>query len=88
MQYQTLRGLLVQERGAAGLSQLELAMRLGRPQSFVSKYERGERRLDLVEFLEVVRALRADPHRILRLVEDPSGESEAMDAVALRKRRR
>jgi hypothetical protein len=38
---------------------------LKRPQSFVSKYERGERRLDVIEFGEVARALGIDPIRIL-----------------------
>ena len=33
---------------------------LGRPQSFISKYENGERRLDFVEVLEIAAALRAD----------------------------
>ena len=41
----------------------------GRPQSFVSKYERGERRLDLIEFLEVARALSLDPARVIQELE-------------------
>ena len=40
-------------RKAAGVTQVELAERLGKPQSFVSKVERGERRLDVIEFCEV-----------------------------------
>ncbi len=63
---QTLRALLVEGRKAAGLTQQDLAARLGRPQSFVSKYERGERRLDVVEFLEVADALGIDPARTIR----------------------
>ena len=51
--YDRLRKLLVQARTAAGLTQANLAEQLNRPQSFVSKYERGERRLDVVELLEV-----------------------------------
>jgi len=51
--YARLCHLLVEARQAAGLTQVELAERLCRPQSFVSKYESGERRLDVVEFLEV-----------------------------------
>lgn len=61
-----LRNLLAQERKAAGLTQAELAARLERPQSFVSKYERGERRLDVIEFGEVARAIGLDPLRFLR----------------------
>ena len=49
--------LLWQKRKKAGLSQVEVARRLGRSQSFVSKYESGELRLDLVELNEVCRVL-------------------------------
>jgi len=41
----------------AGLTQEEVAKRLGRPQSFVSKYETGERRLDILELRGVLAAL-------------------------------
>ncbi len=44
---------------------MALAKKLGRPQSFVSKFERGERRLDVIEFLEVAKALGVDPARII-----------------------
>lgn len=49
--------LLREKRRTAGLSQLELAKRLGRSQSFVSKYESGELRLDLVELNIICQAL-------------------------------
>jgi transcriptional regulator with XRE-family HTH domain len=49
--------LLREKRKGAGLSQIELATRLGRSQSFVSKYESGELRLDLVELNLICRAL-------------------------------
>ena len=52
-------------RHAAGLTQVQLAKKLGRPQSFISKVEQGERRLDVIEFLEVARALKTDPRRLL-----------------------
>jgi transcriptional regulator with XRE-family HTH domain len=48
------------------LTQAQLAQRLKRPQSFVAKYEAGERRIDVVEFLQIADALRADPCAILR----------------------
>ena len=51
---------LVRARGEAGLSQAALAARLGKPASFVGKYELGERRLDAVELMVVVRALGLD----------------------------
>lgn len=52
----TLLRLLRSIRTEAGLPQQELAARLGRPQSYVSKYETGERRLDVLELREVCRA--------------------------------
>ena len=64
--YQKFRELLVDARKKAGVTQAELSGRLKRPQSFVSKYERGERRLDVVEFGEVAKALGIDPLRFLR----------------------
>lgn len=50
---QVLLELLKAIRSEAGLKQAELAQRLGVPQSFVSKYETGERRLDLLEVHQV-----------------------------------
>lgn len=55
--YDQFRALLAESRKRAGLTQVELAEKLARPQSYVSKYERGERRLDVVEFLEVAKAI-------------------------------
>jgi len=52
---------LVDLRKAQGVSQVELARRLGKTQQFVSLVERKDRRLDIVEFLVWVRALGADP---------------------------
>lgn len=53
----TLRVLLRQARLDAGLTQEYLAQKLNQPQSFVSKYESGERRLDILELREVCTAL-------------------------------
>ena len=60
-----LQNLLADHRRSAGLTQADLAGRLSRPQSFVSKYETGERRLDVIEFLEVTKALAVDPAMVL-----------------------
>ncbi len=67
--YARFRRLLAEARRAAGLTQVELARKLGRPQSFVSKFEGGERRLDVIEFLDVTRALKVDPHQIIAKVD-------------------
>lgn len=48
-----LLDLLRELRSEAGLRQQDLAERLGKPQSFVSKYETGERRLDILELRDV-----------------------------------
>ena len=68
-EYQLVLDELLRARKKAGLTQMAVADTLGRPQSFVSKYEKGERRLDVIEFLAVARAVQADPYRILRNVE-------------------
>ena len=52
-----LLDLLRKTRKEAGLRQDDVAERLGRPQSFVSKYESGERRLDILELYDVCEAL-------------------------------
>ncbi len=65
-QHRAFCALLVDFRRKAGLTQIQVAERLGKPQSYVAKYEGGERRVDVVEFLEIARALDADPIRLLR----------------------
>lgn len=52
-----LRSLLRELREQAGLRQADLASRLGKPQSYVSKFESGERRLDFLEVRDVCRAI-------------------------------
>lgn len=57
---------LVGARKAAGITQSELAQKLGRPQSFVAKYEGRERRLDVAEYVTIAKALGADFRRLLK----------------------
>jgi len=64
--YRDLIGLLVEARQREGLSQGALAKRLGRHQQFVSRYEIGERRLDVVEFADIARSLGCDPAAMVR----------------------
>lgn len=56
----TLLSLLRQIREEAGLRQIDVATRLDQPQSFVSKYESGERRLGLLELEQVCAACGVD----------------------------
>jgi transcriptional regulator with XRE-family HTH domain len=71
--YERFRQLIIKCRKAKGITQVELANMLSRPQSFVSKYERGERRLDVIEFLDVANALGIKPADFLReLADSPS----------------
>ena len=58
--YATFLLLLRETRERQGLTQVELAERLGETQSFVSKCERGERRLDIVEVRKFCNALGVD----------------------------
>ena len=64
--YAAFASLLRDERKKAGLTQAKLAKKLRRPQSYVSKYERSDRRLDVIEFLEVARVIGFDPGEMLR----------------------
>ena len=59
--YASLLSTLVALRKSRGVSQVELARRLGKPQPFVSYFERGERRVDVIEFYAITIALGADP---------------------------
>ncbi|MER8524080.1 MULTISPECIES: helix-turn-helix transcriptional regulator [unclassified Mesorhizobium] len=63
--HQRFLAQLVSLRKAKGLTQAQVAERLDRPQSFVAKYEGGERRLDVIEFLDLTAALDVDPCEIL-----------------------
>lgn len=73
---------LSQARHAEALTQSELAVRLGRPQSFVSKYESGERRLDVIEFLEVADAIGIDACSVIaalqRELRSPDNDADSL----------
>jgi ribosome-binding protein aMBF1 (putative translation factor) len=56
---------LVNARKKAGLSQQELASRLKTSQTVIARIESGERRVDVVEFIDLGRALRINPHDVL-----------------------
>jgi transcriptional regulator with XRE-family HTH domain len=74
---QELRRRLRDARLAAGVTQQDLAARLQVPQSFVSKFETGERRLDVVEFTEVCEAIEVNAVTFLADLLDGTAKREA-----------
>lgn len=66
--HEALRRWLVDQRKAKGLSQAEVAKLIGRYQSFVADLERGQRRLDVVEFLELAEAIGFDASKAIRII--------------------
>jgi transcriptional regulator with XRE-family HTH domain len=64
-EYRRFAAALLEARQRAGLSQYDLAERLGVDQSFISKYESCRRRLDVIEFLQIVQAIGVDYREVL-----------------------
>ena len=75
--YDLFRHLLIETRNRLGLTQAGLAEKLGKPQSYVSKYERGERRLDVIEFLDIASALEVDALALLRRLQSDLERGDA-----------
>lgn len=57
--------LIIEERKKAGLTQTEVAEKLGRYQSVIATLESGQRRIDVVEFLELAEAIGFDPAKLI-----------------------
>lgn len=74
--YRAFVSHLVARRLAAGVTQVELAARLGKPQSYVSKVERYERRIDVAEFWLLASALGLDAGEVFAAVVDQVRELE------------
>jgi transcriptional regulator with XRE-family HTH domain len=64
--HKALIALLVEKREAAGLTQAQLAEKLGEYQSFVARLESGQRRVDVVEFLELAEVLQFNASAALK----------------------
>src|SRR5258708_32331843 len=72
-EYRRFLTRLKSARRDAGVTQTQLAEKLGRQQSYVAKIERAERRLDIVEFIQIMRILRMSPLLVLGdLVDQPA----------------
>jgi transcriptional regulator with XRE-family HTH domain len=74
--FRLLPSILTSLRHDLGLRQSDLAEKLGRPQSFVSKYESGERRLDLLEINEICTALHVSLSEVVARVEQELNEAK------------
>ena len=61
---QIVGAALAAARKRGGLSQIEVARRLSKPQSFVSNYEKGQRRVDVLELVRIAKVLDQNPRRI------------------------
>jgi transcriptional regulator with XRE-family HTH domain len=66
--HEALRAFLVERRKKAGLTQTEVAKKLGRHQSFVATVESGQRRIDVVELLDFAEAIRFDPREVIKRI--------------------
>ncbi|MBX3572915.1 MAG: helix-turn-helix transcriptional regulator [Mesorhizobium sp.] len=64
--HNSLIAILVEKREASGLTQTELAKKLGEYQSFVARLESGQRRVDVVEFLNLAEVLSFDPSSVIK----------------------
>ncbi|MCA0256140.1 MAG: helix-turn-helix transcriptional regulator [Proteobacteria bacterium] len=69
MQHKALIALLIEKREAAGLTQSDLAAKLNEYQSFVARLESGQRRVDVVEFLELSDLLGFDAASAVKLIQ-------------------
>jgi transcriptional regulator with XRE-family HTH domain len=87
--YQSLLEALVFLRKSAGLTQADLAQRLRRPQSYISKIENGERRIDALEMVDLAQAFDADPQDLVRamlgrdVLRHPEGKRNILDQWSL-----
>lgn len=61
--------VLKKVRKESGQTQMELAAKLQRPQSYISKYEKGERRLDLIEVSEICEACNVSLSEFVQVID-------------------
>ena len=84
--YERFRRLIIEARHKSGQTQTEVAARLGVSQSFVSKYELGERRLDVIELLRISNVLDTDVHNLIRQIvadEDSTLSANILEELGL-----
>jgi len=61
-----LRTLMKRERKSAGLKQTDIAKKTSRSQAYISKFENGDLRLDVIDFMLFCEVIGCDPHAILK----------------------
>ena len=71
--YQALIDVVLDARTEVGITQTALANKLKRPQSFIGKIESGARNVDVIEFIEIARALKIDPTKLFSKVVQKTG---------------
>jgi transcriptional regulator with XRE-family HTH domain len=64
--HELVKSALIEQRKAAGMTQSEVAEKLGRPQSYIAKVEGGERRIDIVELIDLAQVIGLDLGALLR----------------------
>lgn len=79
-QYREIVGAIVEARRAAGLSQRELAERLGKSPSHVARIEQGQRRVDSLELYRMAKAFGLRPADWLTAISARLDEAEALEA--------
>lgn len=66
--YKAMLDVLIEARRSADVTQVELAKRLGKPQPWVSNYENGVRRIDIIEFIAIARAIDHEPEVLFQRI--------------------
>lgn len=72
--HKALRDFIVEKREEAGLTQHEISARVKRSQSFIASIETGQRRVDVVELLDLADAIGFDPHEAVRRLLEASAD--------------
>jgi transcriptional regulator with XRE-family HTH domain len=71
--HELVKAALIEQRRAVGMSQTEVATKLGRPQSYIAKIEGGERRIDFVELIDLAQVIGLDLEALVRRASKVSG---------------
>lgn len=66
--HKALIAMLIEKRETRGMTQTDLAEKLGQYQSFVARIESGQRRIDVIEYLDIAEAIGFDPKRTLSVL--------------------